>query len=184
MTISNVLTLARILFFAPMTFLGVQAGWGWVGGVYLSGLSTDFIDGKLARATRSTSPFGRAMDSAADKALVLGAMLGLSAQEAFPPFLVFAFALREIIVFGLRTIRQKNSLSIAQINDRLGRTRFFLTHLGLGLLLVPAWTEWNQSLGLALSVVAIAMAYITLGFYLKRDLKNILRALRRDDDNK
>jgi CDP-diacylglycerol--glycerol-3-phosphate 3-phosphatidyltransferase len=169
MTPANYITLTRMLC-APIVFGLVYADASWPGFIlYVLGLATDAVDGRLARATGSTTPFGRAMDSTADKALVAAAMLGLLVIGELPAWLAFLFVLREFMIFGLRNIRTPDGFPIAEISDRLGRVRFFVLHAGLVLLLVPSSPGQVQFVGLATVTLATIMAYIGFGYYVHRD---------------
>ena len=175
MTVPNALTLIR-LFLSPVVFLFVAFGWYWASSIiYLLGILTDALDGKLARTTQTTSAFGGAMDSTADKTLVAGGMIGLTAQGELPASFIFAFVFREFVVFGLRAIRTTDGSTVAGINDRLGRIRFFVLHLGVILLLTPSWKASLRLTGLWTIGIALILAYMALLFYIKRDF-HILRA--------
>src|SRR5690348_9163101 len=120
MTAANALTLGRFMC-APIVFVsGWHRSWAICLAVYAIGLISDALDGRLARATHSTTPFGRAMDSAADKTLVAAALLALTGAGRIPVWLVFLFTVREFAVFGLRAIRPRNGATVAEIADVVG----------------------------------------------------------------
>jgi phosphatidylglycerophosphate synthase len=186
MTASNALTLVRFALCAPTFALSSLGLLPAALGAYLVGILTDAVDGRLARATRTTSSFGAAMDSAADKALTASAMLGLAVLGHLPPVAVFLFFLRECFVFGLRAIRPSDGRPIAEINDFIGRLRFVVLHLGVTLVLAhplmsAASAESVASLGSALTLIAVAASYISLAFYVARDFERLSRTMRRQD---
>src|SRR5258708_22621572 len=101
MTVSNMLTLGRFCC-VPVVFICARPElWRICLAAYGIGVANDAIDGRLARMTNTATPFGRAMDSAADKTLVAAPMLGLTAEgrvSTLPPLL---FAARAVPVFCL-----------------------------------------------------------------------------------
>ena len=78
MTLPNKLTMLR-LFVALLVFPLAVAGQQYVALIlYWCGLVTDFLDGRIARAKKTTSAFGRSMDSFADKTLVAAVFLAVA----------------------------------------------------------------------------------------------------------
>jgi CDP-diacylglycerol--glycerol-3-phosphate 3-phosphatidyltransferase len=72
--------------------------------LFIAAALTDLIDGWLARKLDAVTPFGAALDHAADKALVASALVALS-YALFPLSLVAAaliLIIRDIAVAGLR----------------------------------------------------------------------------------
>jgi len=176
----NLLTLARAGL-APLVFVAAVAGWAWWAlSLYMLGLVTDFFDGIMARTFASGSPFGRAMDSTADKMLVSAGLLALVHVGRIPTWLLLAFVLREFATFGLRAVRPIDGSIIADINDALGRLRFFVLHVGMAMLLwpVPPGRERLWTIGLWTVVAAIAIAWTAFAFYLHRDRWKILASMR------
>ncbi|OGR85923.1 MAG: CDP-diacylglycerol--glycerol-3-phosphate 3-phosphatidyltransferase [Elusimicrobia bacterium RIFCSPHIGHO2_02_FULL_57_9] len=71
----------------------------------LAAVITDFIDGRLARITRSISPFGKVADPIADKILIVGALIALTRTELnVPHWGVFLIIARELLIDGLRLL--------------------------------------------------------------------------------
>lgn len=68
--------------------------------------ATDALDGYYARKLGETSDFGRIADPAADKVIICGSFIFLSAipwaREIVPPWIVVAIVGREFIVTALR----------------------------------------------------------------------------------
>lgn len=163
MTAPNLLTLIRIALVWPL-YACILHDQDWMAfGIYAIGLLTDLLDGRIARATNTTSAFGRAMDSASDKTLVAAAMLGLVARQSLAPTICFAFLFRELMILGLRAIKTQENQTVGEINDRLGRIRFTVLHAGLIVLLMPA----PALHGFAIMAVAasLVMAYLVLAYY-------------------
>lgn len=180
-TPSNLLTIARVLL-TPVVFFASLTGFPLLAmGAYGAGILSDAIDGRIARFTHTPSEFGRAFDSTADKCLVVAAMMALALHGELPIVVSFAFVLREFLVFGLRTMRTPTGARIAEINDRLGRWRFFILHSGLLLLLLPGRHGPVHLAGVAVVITAIAGAYGTLGYYLKHDWRQVRACMQVDE---
>jgi CDP-diacylglycerol--glycerol-3-phosphate 3-phosphatidyltransferase len=108
-TIPNILTLARLLA-APGVALAFAAfhrpAADWVALVlFVTAALTDYLDGRLARAWKQESNFGRMLDPIADKAMVIIALsmiVGLSGINAAILIPAAFILLREVFVSGLR----------------------------------------------------------------------------------
>jgi cardiolipin synthase (CMP-forming) len=107
-SLPNLLTLSRILAMplAIATFYLPAPGGPWTGcAIFAFAGFTDWLDGRLARAWQQQSEWGRFLDPIADKLLVAGTLLMLTATQrisasAVLPALVILS--REILVSGLR----------------------------------------------------------------------------------
>lgn len=107
MNIPTILTWVRvvgvIVFAILLTSVEGVRGWAFV--VFVVAAATDFLDGYLARAWNQTTPFGRMLDSIADKLLVGVVLLVLCAEGTITGVNALAAAailMREIAISGLR----------------------------------------------------------------------------------
>ncbi len=85
----------------------------WATGTFCLAMSTDWFDGRIARASGKTSSFGSLVDPVADKVLVLGALVVLLDQHVFPAWMVAAIVARELLVSGLRLAALERGIVIA-----------------------------------------------------------------------
>jgi CDP-diacylglycerol--glycerol-3-phosphate 3-phosphatidyltransferase len=107
MNLPTLLTWVRVVGVVALAVLltsfdGVR---GWALLVFVVAAVTDFLDGYLARAWNQTTPFGRMLDSIADKLLVGVTLLVLCAEGTITGVNALAAALilmREIAISGLR----------------------------------------------------------------------------------
>lgn len=178
MTASNALTLVRAVI-SPLVYTFAVIHWaGFAIAIYAIGLLTDFLDGIIARTFQTQSPFGRAMDSTADKMLVFSGLLALKV----PAWLLLLFVMREFFTFGLRAIHPDDGRSVADINDTIGRARFFVLHVGILILLLPgAWIFPRlKSVGFVIVIVAIFIGWAASAFYIYRDWAIIRATFRKD----
>src|SRR5207244_7188990 len=74
----------------------------WATGVFIAAMTTDWLDGRIARRRGRTSPLGSLLDPVADKLLVLSVLVVLIDQDVFPAWMVVAIVAREFLVSGLR----------------------------------------------------------------------------------
>lgn len=109
MTLANKLTLARA-FLGLIVFVCL---WTLRPGLYAVALAlyiaatvTDWIDGWIARRTRSVSPFGAMADPVADKVLVIGALIAFLRIDGLdiPHWAVFLIIVRDLVIGGLRAL--------------------------------------------------------------------------------
>jgi CDP-diacylglycerol---glycerol-3-phosphate 3-phosphatidyltransferase len=74
----------------------------WATGVFIAAMTTDWLDGRVARRHGRSSPLGSLLDPVADKLLVLAVLIVLIDREVFPGWMVAAIVAREFLVSGLR----------------------------------------------------------------------------------
>ncbi len=116
MTLANKITTARlgltVVLFVLMDLLGrgdTSPGWPLTTVCFFLFIlitATDALDGYYARKLGQVSDFGRIADPAADKVIICGSFIFLSAvpwgREIVPPWIVVAIVGREFIVTALR----------------------------------------------------------------------------------
>jgi cardiolipin synthase (CMP-forming) len=108
-TIPNILTVARLVA-APGVALAFAAfdrpAADWVAlALFIFAALTDYVDGRLARAWKQESNFGRMLDPIADKAIVIIALAMIVGLSNINPLILIPVAfilLREVFVSGLR----------------------------------------------------------------------------------
>ena len=105
MTLPDQLTLARALS-VPLVVLLYEWNFPnhdyWATGVFIVAMTTDWLDGQIARRRGHSSSLGTLLDPVADKLLVLSVLVTLIAQNVFPAWMVVAIVARELLVSGLR----------------------------------------------------------------------------------
>lgn len=124
MNLPNRITLSRIvLAFALFALLALEnagvslfasraaALWG-AAIAFTVCVSTDWLDGWLARRRGETTTFGRIADPFADKLLVLGTLICMIplTPELVPPWFVVALLAREFLVSGLRSFLESQGV--------------------------------------------------------------------------
>ena len=74
----------------------------WATALFCVAMSTDWLDGRIARRRGRTSALGSLLDPIADKILVLAVLIVLIDAGVFPGWMVAAIVARELLVSGLR----------------------------------------------------------------------------------
>jgi CDP-diacylglycerol---glycerol-3-phosphate 3-phosphatidyltransferase len=105
MNLPDQLTVARA---ASVPFVVLLYSWDfpahdyWATGLFIAAMSTDQLDGWLARRRGRSTALGSLLDPVADKILVLAVLIVLIEQDVFRGWMVAAIAARELLVSGLR----------------------------------------------------------------------------------
>ena len=102
--------------------------------VFALAASTDFIDGRIARARGEVSPLGIFMDLTADKVLVAGVLVAMVEVALLPTWLVALLLIRELVVQGIRQVAASADVVIAA--RTLGKGKTVATLVGMALLLL------------------------------------------------
>jgi len=133
--VPNLLTVARfflaIAFFVVLGFYDPRAPTGWpvldvAFVLFLVGVSTDMVDGYLARRYKVQSAFGRIADPFVDKIIVCGALAyfigdtflvggeaGAVNLAGWQPWMVVLVVGRELLVTGMRSFSESHGIPFA-----------------------------------------------------------------------
>lgn len=109
MTIANRITLTRLALGISIFFLIIQENF------YLNFLAivvlivatiSDYVDGKIAKSTNTTTKFGAIADPFADKVLVMACFLAFASVRSLniPLWAIFLIVIRELTVSTLRVL--------------------------------------------------------------------------------
>jgi CDP-diacylglycerol---glycerol-3-phosphate 3-phosphatidyltransferase len=105
MGLADQLTLARIAsvpFVVGLYAIDFHGHNYWATALFVVAMTTDWLDGRVARRHGRTSTFGSLLDPVADKILVIAVLVVLIDQGVFPGWMVAAIVAREFLVSGLR----------------------------------------------------------------------------------
>jgi CDP-diacylglycerol--glycerol-3-phosphate 3-phosphatidyltransferase len=145
MAVADQLTVARICAAPLIVLLYVVDFDGhdyWATALFAVAMSTDWLDGRLARRSGRTSALGSLLDPIADKVLVLSVLIVLSDRGAFPGWMVAAIVAREFLVSGLRLAALERGV-VLEARD-LGKLK-----------------TWSQAVAAGLGGLAVAGAFDT-----------------------
>jgi CDP-diacylglycerol---glycerol-3-phosphate 3-phosphatidyltransferase len=186
-TLPNMLGLARIaatpivmlLLLLPFPGAGLLA---FV--VYTAAASTDYLDGRIARARNQVSALGVFLDLTADKVLVAGVLIAMVEVGVLPTWIVASLLIRELVVQGVRQVAASASVVIAARG--LGKWKAFATNVAIGVLLLAFDAQTGgpvgdlveaatiHAIGYWLAVLATALALISGIAYLRGALPMLL----------
>ena len=161
--IANYLTVLRLLL-VPVFLLFLLAREGEddvlrlaAAGVFLLAAVTDRVDGQLARSRGLVTSFGKLLDPIADKALIGGALVGLSLLGELPWWVTLLVLVREIGVTVLRFVVIRHGVIPA---GRGGKLKTVLQIVALTAYLLPL-PDVLQPIAVALMGLAVLITLVT-----------------------
>ena len=175
--LANLITIVRIAMAPVVLWLmlvddGEWGTWRWVaGGVFVLAISTDGLDGALARRRNLITSSGVLLDPVADKALTGAAFLGLALVAELPWWVVIVVFAREIGITVFRVVVAKKRIIPA---SRGGKAKTLSQGIALGLWVLPLWTltgSWILVVNNATMALAVGLTVITGLDYLIRGLR-------------
>lgn len=179
LTWPNVITVSRLLLIPVVVLLLSGAGTeGWGIGLLVLVMSTDWLDGFVARKTHSVSELGRLLDPLSDRIVIGAALIAFVVQRAFPLWAAALIIGRDgvLLIVGVVAL----SLRRTTIEVRwLGKVATFDLMVGVPLI---AWGGFGLPLAnasLAIGWVCFAVGailyYLTAMRYMT-DLAEMLRS--------
>jgi CDP-diacylglycerol---glycerol-3-phosphate 3-phosphatidyltransferase len=145
----------------------------WGTGVFCVAMATDWFDGRIARRSGRTSPFGSLLDPVADKLLVLATLIVLLGQDVFPAWMVAAIVARELLITGLRQAAIERGVVIAARD--LGKLKTWSQALAAAIGGLAAAGAWSSSVAWWALLVALALTWIS-GLDYARSAPRVLSA--------
>jgi CDP-diacylglycerol--glycerol-3-phosphate 3-phosphatidyltransferase len=186
-TLPNLLGLARIAA-TPIVVLLLLVPFPGAGlialVVYAAAATTDYLDGRIARARDQVSALGVFLDLTADKVLVAGVLIAMVEVDLLPTWIVATLLIRELVVQGVRQVAASASVVIAA--RQLGKWKTFATNVAIGVLLLAFDAQTGgpvakladvgaiQAIGFWMAVAATALAVISGIAYLRGALPMLL----------
>ncbi len=137
-SLPNVLTMARMAALVPIVLLLIdgEPRARWVAlAIFCAAAATDALDGWLARRMNARSSLGRILDPIADKVLVCGVIVVLTATLEVPVVAALVIVVRELFVGGLREALAATSLTVDV--TPLSKFKTVLQCVAIALILIP-----------------------------------------------
>ena len=169
----NKITLSRIaLAFVLFILLSLQFGGVqlfadrstslWVAAaLFTFCVSTDWLDGMLARKLNLVTAFGRIADPFADKLLVLGTLIYLiPISDLIAPWFVVVLLAREFLVSGLRSYLESRGIPFGARWG--GKLKMILQSVLIPFVFVVEALEFSPGVGGAWRVTGLVLLYATL----------------------
>jgi CDP-diacylglycerol--glycerol-3-phosphate 3-phosphatidyltransferase len=175
--IANMVTVLRILVAPVLLWLVVvdDGQWGiWrviAAILFVLAISTDGVDGALARKRNLVTASGVLMDPIADKALTGAAFVALALVAELPWWVVIVILGREVLITAFRFAVLKTRVIPA---SRGGKSKTISQAIALGFWLLPTWVivgEWVFAVNWVLMGIVIVLTVATGIDYLVRALR-------------
>ena len=178
LTIPNLLSFLRLflipVFVALLLHHGTElAGLLVVGGV----MSTDWVDGYIARRTNSVSELGKILDPASDRLAIAAAIVTLVVRDAFPLWAALLILVRDVgvVIVGTALLGSR----ARRIDVRyIGKVGTFVLMCTVPMI---AWGNFGlpladtmKAVGWVFFAVGIIEYYVATAFYVG-DIKRLLR---------
>lgn len=160
----NLITSARILM-VPLVLWLMMAGWDSTVDRLLAlillilAASTDGIDGAIARKRNLITNLGKILDPIADKALLSGALIVLSIQDAVPWWATLLILIREFGITVFRLVVAKKRVIAASGG---GKLKTVIQIIGVCMAIAP----FDQFLGSWWLIVTDLVIYLAVALTL------------------
>lgn len=153
----NVLTSLRIVVIPLFVWLVLADHMWWAFGVFGALMITDKLDGDIARARNLVTDFGKIADPIADKALMIGALVGLNIIELLPWWITAIIVVRELGITLWRVVQLRRGHVVPA--SKGGKLKTVAQSLAVALFLMPlAWLFWPAWI---VMIIAVAITVVT-----------------------
>lgn len=172
-TVANVITLCRLVLTVAFVFLFIDSDQRTLALVfYAIAASTDFLDGQVARRTKTVSWVGKIMDPVMDRVLLFSGVLALVITGALPVWVAVFVIGRDAYLFAgsivLQHFRRRpvDVVYVGKIATALLMVGFCLLLLGQPVLSGLGWTDasWLPGLNSQSACLGIFVVYVGLVF--------------------
>ena len=138
--------------------------------LFVLAISTDGIDGAIARKRNLVTNLGKLLDPIADKALIGGALVALSLLGELSWFITAAILIRELGITVYRLVVAKRRVLAASGG---GKFKTIIQSIAIGFLVSPldAYFEWLIPVEMVLIYIALFTTIITGLQYVDAELK-------------
>lgn len=199
-TISNFITFTRLILTGVFLYLFVTDFNRYVALViYAVAASTDWLDGQIARMTKTVSWLGKLLDPIVDRTLLFCGVVGLVAREELPLWICLAIVGRDIYLFlGNFVVKRYHKrpidvVFVGKLATALLMSGFTLMLLGLpvldGLCIVPDSLTWLPGLnctpvplGIFFVYAGVCCSLLTGLVYTVKGLQAIRNAIAHPED--
>lgn len=199
-TVSNIITFSRLILTGVFLYMFVTDKNRYVAlAIYAIAASTDWLDGYIARATKSVSWLGKILDPICDRALLFTGVLGIVIRGELPLWVCFFVILRDIYLgIGGLIVRRYHRRPIDVVYVGKVATAFLMSGFTLilfglpilpGLALVPGTITWLPGLngvpcclGVYVVYVGVICSAITALVYTVNGYKAMRQAMDHPED--
>lgn len=177
----NAITVVRILM-APLVFWLLIADAGadgsmrwWSAALFIIAISTDWVDGWLARSRGIVTDLGKILDPIADKLLTSGALVCLSVLGELPWWVTAIIVVREVGITVWRLVELRRGNVVPASSG--GKLKTIVQSIAISFALVPLWTvlgEWIHWVNGILMTAAVILT-VWSGLLYVRDAVRLAR---------
>jgi CDP-diacylglycerol--glycerol-3-phosphate 3-phosphatidyltransferase len=180
----NAITVVRILM-APLVFWLLLADGGadgsmrwWSAVLFIIAISTDWVDGWLARSRGIVTDLGKILDPIADKLLTSGALVCLSILGELPWWVTAIIVVREVGITVWRLVELRSGNVVPASSG--GKLKTIEQSIAISFALVPLWTvlgEWIHWVNGILMTAAVILT-VWSGLLYVREAVRLARVMR------
>jgi CDP-diacylglycerol--glycerol-3-phosphate 3-phosphatidyltransferase len=175
MSVADQLTVARAVsvpFVVALFAISFSNHDYWATGLFCLAMTTDWLDGRLARRSGRVSSIGSLLDPVADKLLVMAALIVLIDQGVFPAWMVAAIVARELLISGLRQAAIERGVVIAARD--LGKLKTWSQAVAAAIGGFAAAGAWRDDVAWWALLVALVLTWVS-GLDYARSAPRVLR---------
>src|SRR4029077_1873189 len=156
LTVARALAVPVVIALFAIPFTGHDY---WGTAVFCAAMATDWFDGRIARRSGRTSPFGSLLDPVADKLLVLSTLIVLLGQHVFPAWMVAAIVARELLITGLRQAAVERGIVIAARD--LGKLKTWAQAVAAAVGGLAAAGLWRHDVAWWALLIALVLTWVS-----------------------
>jgi CDP-diacylglycerol--glycerol-3-phosphate 3-phosphatidyltransferase len=182
--VPNAITVVRIVM-APVFFWLLLADAGadgamrwWAAVFFVVAISTDWVDGWIARRNGLVTDLGKILDPIADKLLTSGALVCLSILGELPWWVTAIIVVREVGITVWRLVELRRGNVVPASSG--GKLKTIVQSIAISFALVPLWTvlgEWIHWVNGILMTAAVILT-VWSGLLYVRDAVRLARVMR------
>lgn len=180
----NAITVVRIVM-APVFFWLLLADAGadgpmrwWAAAIFVVAISTDWVDGWLARRNGLVTDLGKILDPIADKLLTSGALVCLSILGELPWWITLVIIVREVGITVWRLVELRRGTVVPASSG--GKLKTLTQAIAISLFLTPLWTlvgDWIVWVNWTFMILALVLT-VWSGLLYVRDAFRLAREHR------
>jgi CDP-diacylglycerol--glycerol-3-phosphate 3-phosphatidyltransferase len=162
MSLADQLTLVRVLAVPLVIVLFLahfDSHYYWATGVFIAAMTTDWLDGQVARRRGHTSSLGSLLDPVADKVLVLTMLIMLVGARVVPAWMVALIVARELLVSGLRLAALERGV-VMRARD-LGKLKTWSRATAAAVGGFAAAGAWSSDIAWWALLIAVALTWLS-----------------------
>lgn len=180
LTISNMLTLTRLILVPFIVYGMIMSQWRFVFVLFVGAIMTDLLDGHIARVYNERTRFGAYLDPIADKVLLISCFATLafvdSPSLSVPRWFVFFVLFREFVILGGSCVLLQIGVKL-QIKPTIwGKLTTFFQSIFIVWIFVCYFVGWNPEKTYSVVIVLLTVfSLLSLAQYARIGLGYVQR---------